>query len=237
MSGAQERLDAFSEERGARRMVRDYLEFLGGIIGPQARVLDAGCGERGAYSASALNRAGLRQALVGIDLGMAPNPHVDQKHVGDLARLPFADASFDAVLCEWVAEHAEQPARMMAEFARVLRPGGHAVFITANRRNPLVLFGWLIPTGLKDFLLNRLLGQQESDLFPLHMRFNERADMSRIAEASGCAETLFRTYPNPEYFRWSDFVLTLALWWQDRLRDARWAEPYAMYILAAYKKG
>lgn len=57
-------------------------------------------------------------------------------------RLPFADASFDVVLCDNVVDHAEDPARIARELSRVLAPGGllyftvnfhHAVYTFASR--------------------------------------------------------------------------------------------------------
>ena len=42
----------------------------------------------------------------------------------DGARLPFADASFDNVLCIEVLEHVPAPEAFVAELARVLKPGG-----------------------------------------------------------------------------------------------------------------
>lgn len=42
----------------------------------------------------------------------------------DAARLPFADESLDTVLATEVLEHLTEPARSLAEMARVLRPGG-----------------------------------------------------------------------------------------------------------------
>lgn len=42
----------------------------------------------------------------------------------DGAALPFADASFDGVLCLEVLEHVRRPAAVVAEIARVLKPGG-----------------------------------------------------------------------------------------------------------------
>ncbi len=38
--------------------------------------------------------------------------------------IPFADASFDIIVCEQVLEHLEDPRGIIEEFARVLRPGG-----------------------------------------------------------------------------------------------------------------
>jgi SAM-dependent methyltransferase len=46
-------------------------------------------------------------------------------------RLPFADSSFDLVLCDNVVDHAEDPARIVRELARVLAPGG-LVYFTVN---------------------------------------------------------------------------------------------------------
>lgn len=46
---------------------------------------------------------------------------------GDVQRLPFGDASLDAVWMERVLVHVEDPAAVLAEVARVLRPGGRAV--------------------------------------------------------------------------------------------------------------
>jgi SAM-dependent methyltransferase len=43
---------------------------------------------------------------------------------GDAGYLPFADASVDTILCTEVMEHVPDPERTIAEFARVLRPGG-----------------------------------------------------------------------------------------------------------------
>jgi SAM-dependent methyltransferase len=57
-------------------------------------------------------------------------------------RLPFADASFDVVLCDNVVDHAEDPSRIARELSRVLAPGGllyftvnfhHAVYTLASR--------------------------------------------------------------------------------------------------------
>lgn len=43
---------------------------------------------------------------------------------GDARRLPFAQGSFDAVLCAQVLEHVNQPGQVLAEVGRVLKPGG-----------------------------------------------------------------------------------------------------------------
>lgn len=43
---------------------------------------------------------------------------------GDAARLPFADHTFDVVVCRYALHHFEEPAVPLAEMVRCLRPGG-----------------------------------------------------------------------------------------------------------------
>ena len=46
----------------------------------------------------------------------------------DAARLPISDASVDVVVCLEVLEHVSQPQAALAEFVRVLKPGGVMLF-------------------------------------------------------------------------------------------------------------
>lgn len=50
--------------------------------------------------------------------------------------LPFADDSFDVVLCDNVVDHAERPARIVSEMARVLAPNG-LLYFTVNIHHPV----------------------------------------------------------------------------------------------------
>ncbi|MBA3241951.1 MAG: class I SAM-dependent methyltransferase [Acidobacteria bacterium] len=50
--------------------------------------------------------------------------------------LPFADGSFDVVLCDNVVDHAERPDLIVRELARVLAPGG-LLYFTVNVHHPI----------------------------------------------------------------------------------------------------
>ncbi len=49
--------------------------------------------------------------------------------LADMYRLPFADASFDLAVMQMVLHYAEDPPGVLAEAARVLRPGGRLIVI------------------------------------------------------------------------------------------------------------
>jgi SAM-dependent methyltransferase len=66
--------------------------------------------------------------------GWAPRLHLLH---ADADRLPFDDASFDAVTCLEALEFTPRPLRTLRELARVLRPGG--VLCVTNR------VGWEAP--------------------------------------------------------------------------------------------
>lgn len=56
-------------------------------------------------------------------------------------RLPYADASFDAVLSNEVIEHVMDDRAAVAEIARVLRPGGRLLLFCPNRWYPVEQHG------------------------------------------------------------------------------------------------
>ncbi len=58
---------------------------------------------------------------------------------GDVAALPLEDASVDAAFANMVLHHAEDPAAMLREMARVVRPGG-VVAVTDEVEHP---FAWM----------------------------------------------------------------------------------------------
>jgi SAM-dependent methyltransferase len=66
------------------------------------------------------------EKLVNLNIGRFPNVDV----VGDAHRLPYADASVDAVHCEAVFEHLHSPAVAARELARALKPGALAFVCT-----------------------------------------------------------------------------------------------------------
>jgi ubiquinone/menaquinone biosynthesis C-methylase UbiE len=47
--------------------------------------------------------------------------------ISDITSIPEPDQSFDAIMCIEVLEHLPNPIEALAEFSRLLRPGGHLI--------------------------------------------------------------------------------------------------------------
>ncbi len=58
--------------------------------------------------------------------------HRPRHIVADIARLPFADASFDCVTCGYVLEHLPDPRLGLAELARVMMPGARMLLLATE---------------------------------------------------------------------------------------------------------
>lgn len=56
--------------------------------------------------------------------------------------IPFADASFDCVVCTFTLCSVDDPAQVMAEMRRILRPGGEALFLEHGRAPDAGVRGW-----------------------------------------------------------------------------------------------
>lgn len=114
----------------------------GVIAQPGERVLEIGCGEGGNLHHLGARRSGAR--IYGVDFSAAKVAFARAATGAlmaraDAARLPFADASFDAVLIRDLLHHLPDRGGALAEARRVLKPGGRLTLVEPNRRAPLVL--------------------------------------------------------------------------------------------------
>nr|WP_246522773.1 class I SAM-dependent methyltransferase [Neoroseomonas eburnea] len=114
------------------RLIADYL---GPCAGEEVLDLCCGTGRLARLLAGARSVLGVDIATVALTMGRAR--HADQPRFRfaamDAAALALPDAAFDRVLFIDAIEHVRDPARALAETARVLRPGGTAMITVANR--------------------------------------------------------------------------------------------------------
>ena len=109
-----------------------YRAALAGLDVRHQRVLDVGCGT-GLMSAKL---AATGRQVLGVDLSTAMVEHASRRSSarleflpGDAENLPLESAGFDAVVNLISFHHYPNPLKAIAEFRRVLRPGGRLILI------------------------------------------------------------------------------------------------------------
>ncbi|HEX2981667.1 MAG TPA: class I SAM-dependent methyltransferase [Anaerolineaceae bacterium] len=112
-------------------------------------ILDVGCGD-GQFASVAF-----REPLdVGIDPFWATLPEAHHRGSYRLtiqaegARIPFPDASFASAVSNSVLEHIPDVEPVLAEVARVVKPGGTFLFCVPNHRFPQLLLGTTVMRSL-----------------------------------------------------------------------------------------
>ncbi|MBI4963476.1 MAG: class I SAM-dependent methyltransferase [Desulfomonile tiedjei] len=121
--------------------------------------------------------------LTVIDIGQrlvsTVSPDCQSGVVGDAISLPFADASFDAVVSSECIEHTTNPRAAIEEMCRVCRPGGVVCITTPNKL-------WYPVLVLAQALGLRKFSGIENWIFPYQAaRIMRRSGMKQIS-LSGC---------------------------------------------------
>ncbi len=120
-----------------RAAIAEVSALYGRLIKPGSRILDLMTSWR-----SHLDPALAPVSVVGLGMSRAEldaNPMLTERLVHDLNRkpvLPFADESFDAVICTVSVEYLTRPFEVFRELARVLAPGGRCILTFSNRWFP-----------------------------------------------------------------------------------------------------
>jgi ubiquinone/menaquinone biosynthesis C-methylase UbiE len=130
------------------------LDKLGHSFDGDESVLDAGCGDGGV---ARLLRTRVREvAAVDVEPSPAWNDEPGLRFlVADAEALPFDDDSFDVVHSKDSLHHMHDPPRALAEYHRVLKPGGVALIVEANRYNPFFYPHMTVALGHEHFTRSR----------------------------------------------------------------------------------
>jgi ubiquinone/menaquinone biosynthesis C-methylase UbiE len=128
-----EYVDSLPETQQLKAASYGYLGLKKGDV-----VLDAGCGP-GYDTLRMAAMVGKTGQVTGIDLSERMIAIAEAKlkrsglsaafRAGDVRRLPFPDASFDAVRIERMLQILDNPGQILDEMVRVLRPGGRLLSI------------------------------------------------------------------------------------------------------------
>ena len=192
-------------------------------VRPEANVLDLGCGRGGVVELiwrDVKLAAGLDPDFPSLNAHRASAMPI-LRGVGE--HLPFAGSSFDLVVSVWVLEHLKEPLTVLSEVRRVLRPGGHFIFVTPNLRNPLLVLnriGKALPL-VQTRVVSRFYGRHEADTFPVQYRANTVGGLRRLAAASGLEVAELRVVPDPTYLAVNGFMFKTSVF-AERLMPKGW---------------
>jgi ubiquinone/menaquinone biosynthesis C-methylase UbiE len=190
---------------------------------PQSHVLDLGCGRGGVvelFWREVKLAAGLDPDVPSLAEHRARGMPVIQ---GRGEHLPFARESFDLIVCLWVLEHLDRPEVVFSEVRRVLRPGGHFVFLTPNLRNPLLMANRVAKAlpQLQRRLVPWLYGRIEADTFPVRYRANTLASIRALATLCGLEVAELKVIADPTYLALNNFMFKTSVL-SEQLLPATW---------------
>ena len=153
-------------------------------VQPGQRVLDVACGT-GVLARHVATVVGKGGSVAGLDAGrgmlavakrMAPSVEWQE---GAAESLPYDDASFDAVLCQFGLMFFQDRQGALREMARVLKPGGRlAVAVWESLENSEAY-------PLEVALLEQLAGKEAADALRAPFVLGNRGDLSALFQPSG----------------------------------------------------
>lgn len=164
------------------------------------RVLDIACGT-GVVTRALPAVLGATSAPVGLDLapGMLEvarrlNPEIEWVP-GDALELPFEDASFDRVLCQFGLMFFAERERALGEMRRVVKPGGRIAIAVWDglERNP----GF----AEKVEILDEVGGRRAGDALRAPFCLGDRDTLGALVARAGCADFALDTQAGEARFR------------------------------------
>lgn len=205
------------------------------FLRPEYTVLDAGCGA----TAPVLTKYRTKtKRLIGVDL-VKFDGNLDgiELHKCNLESIPVASESVDLIISRSVLEHVADPAKVYREMHRLLRPGGHFVFLTPNAWDYGSIAARIIPNRFHPWIVSHTEGRAEEDVFPVVYRTNTRGAVQRFARGSGFEMTSFRYLGQyPSYFMFNGALFLVATGYEKVISRFEWLRGLRGWILVTLRK-
>lgn len=172
-----------------------YARLIDEVLTPQTRWLDAGGGHKILETSTAeLEQALVRRVRLAVCCDLAVDAIAKHRTIqvgvgAPLDQLPFRSGSIDLITLNNVAEHLEHPGAVLAEFARVLAPGGRVIVHTPNvssyAAHIVILGRRVLPERFVMKMIRFMDFREEEDVFPTYYRANTYDDLAALAQGAG----------------------------------------------------
>jgi SAM-dependent methyltransferase len=180
------------------------------VLPEGARVLDLGAGRGSCFEENhgpwqrwllRLGKRYSRRIGADVDPAVQTNPELDEARIIEPGKpLPFADESFDLVLCDWVVEHIEHPEEFAAEVRRVLKAGGWFCARTPNRWSYFSVGARVLSSDAGNRVLRVLQPRRaERDIFPKYYRMNTLGAIRKYFPPGQWTNATYTHNPDPSY--------------------------------------
>jgi SAM-dependent methyltransferase len=156
---------------------------------------------------------------------------------GDLTNIPLPAGTVDLIISQSVFEHLAEPEQVYRELARVLRPGGRVIFLTANMWDYGTAVARLVPNRFHAKIVAKVEGRAEEDTFPTQYKTNRRRDIERLARGANL-EVASLEYLNqyPNYFMFSGVLFFFGMLYERLTSAFAFLAPLRGWILCTLRK-
>jgi 2-polyprenyl-3-methyl-5-hydroxy-6-metoxy-1,4-benzoquinol methylase len=201
----------------------------------ELRVFDAGCGN-GNYIIDEHKK--LIKFAAGMDsdkASTAKNISLDEIKFGNLEKITYSDKSFEVVTSLWVAEHLKNPKIVFKEIFRVLKPGGLLLVATPNAKCWLLKIKQLLGQSVNNYVVKKLYGRAEEDVFPAYYRANTVNEMTKLLEGAGFKDIEVKVNYDPGYTAFNNLTFKCSNW-LNKTVGRIWPEIYRQHLIVRARK-
>jgi SAM-dependent methyltransferase len=169
-------------------------------IQPRERVLDVACGT-GVLTREAAHRVGRHGSVVGLDIdaGMlavaARQSHGTTWCRASAVSLPYANGSFDAVVCQFGLMFFPDRRAALREIWRVLAPGGRTAVAVWDSLDRTPAYAAFVA------ILDRVAGQEAAGALRAPFALGDREELVRLFASAGVPDVSIATHNGTARFQ------------------------------------
>jgi SAM-dependent methyltransferase len=204
---------------------------------PDFTVLEAGCGRNAEVLAKFRGKAKRLIGVDPVDFTLADGLDEIELHQGDISQTGLPPNSVDLVISRALMEHLPKPRPAFAEIQRVLKPGGHYVYLVPNLGDYGSLIALATPNGLHPAIVKFAEGRDLHDTFPAYFRCCTQGSIQNFCDSTGL-EMVKCTHLGqyPAYFQFNPFLFWLATGYEKLISNVEALRVLRGWLLVVIRK-